>query len=114
MRYEMRQEGICNDRIPKEKTHKPDFCMYYALDPLRDEQEAPAVGNCRRCGGELYGDEEELCTACREVLERCDTGTVLRMLEEVSWQMELHGVDRRVRDAIWSALVRDFLWESGG
>ena len=35
------------------------------LDPLRDLQRQPPADWCRRCGAELYGEERELCPACR-------------------------------------------------
>lgn len=40
-----------------------------AFDPLRDEQDRPAVGECARCGGELYGGDSELCSECETALQ---------------------------------------------
>lgn len=36
------------------------------LDYLYDPQQCRPVGFCRKCGGELYVNGEELCSDCRK------------------------------------------------
>lgn len=95
--------------LPVQK--EADGVTYHALHPLRDEQMAPVTGRCRRCGGELYGEERDLCGDCRRAMERYDADTVLAVLEEVSWQLQLLQVPKDIQDRIWSAVVRQFLKE---
>ena len=43
-------------------------------DPLRDMQQIPPVGWCRRRQGELYGEESGLCPECRAQLREMEQG----------------------------------------
>ena len=44
--------------------------MIIGIDPtydyLYDPQRVPAVGFCKRCGGEIYHAGDELCERCKE------------------------------------------------
>lgn len=46
---------------------------YSEFDPLRDEQERPPVGECARCGGEIYGMDADLCADCDTEIHSSET-----------------------------------------
>ncbi len=39
-------------------------------NPLRDPQQQPPAGRCPWCQGELYGEEQGLCSQCREIINQ--------------------------------------------
>ena len=81
-----------------------------ALDPLGDPQERPAMGECARCGLELYGDEDTLCAECRTALRQYDARTATAMFEVVDEQLKKYLSDD-LRNTVCNVLVREFPME---
>ena len=81
-----------------------------AFDPLGDPQERPAVGECARCGLELYGDEDTLCADCRTALRQYDARTATAVMEAMDEQLKKYLSDD-LRNTVWNELVREFPME---
>lgn len=82
---------------------------------LEDRQAAVPLGECPRCGGEIYGEDEEVCVECaekaRRKVRRYDQNTVADMMEEVDWQLQKYLSDD-LRNTVYNELAVKFMEEA--
>lgn len=74
-----------------------------------DPNDAKPLGECTRCGGEIYSTEEgELCYQCRAELERYDQTTVEAVMEAFDGELEKYLSDD-MRNTVWNAVAERYL-----
>ena len=79
--------------------------MEVQYDHLYDKQQAPVLGYCEICGGEIYSEEEgEICVNCREDLRIWHKKSGLEIAHEFDQELSKYLSDD-LRDTIWNAVV---------
>lgn len=73
-----------------------------------DPNDATPLGECIRCGGEIYDPEEDdICYRCRSELERYDQKTVEAVMEAFDGELEKYLSDD-LRNEVWNAVAERY------